>query len=299
MDMAARTIQAHRNAKIEEAAGQFSLYLEGVDATTKRRTKRSTECGAWLTVMPSLLNGTELSATEFRDALRLRYGLNPTNMPIACDGCGDRFTVGHAMTCRKGGLITQRHDDVAGEWHQLCADALSPSRVTDEPIIPQCRTRAEVNGVQRWIEPPEIRGDVAAHGFWNRGTTAIFDIRISDTDAKSFRNQDPGKVLERQATAKKTKYLAACLEARRHFTPLVFSVDGLRAKETVAASKHLARLLSEKWKKPYSQVVGLIRSRLTVALVRSASRCLRDSRDVQARNPALSWVSGSAIRLFR
>jgi hypothetical protein len=299
LDMAARAVTTFRMEKEANADSFYESLLAESAPQVQRRIKRSTECGSWLTAMPSRLNGTELSALEFRDALRLRYGIVPTSMPIACDGCGERFTVGHAMACRKGGLIIHRHDDVAAEWHQLCASALSNSRVTDEPVIPQSRAREVVDGVERWSTPPEIRGDVAAHGFWTRGTTAIFDIRVSDTDARSFRNQDPTKVLERQAKAKKSKYLDSCLEARRHFTPLVFSIDGLRSKETIAASQRLARLLSEKWHRPYSQVVGLIRSRLNIALIRSASRCLRASRDVKARTPSLSWVEGAGIRLFR
>jgi hypothetical protein len=38
---------------------------------------RATETGAWLTVIPDRLNGTDLSADEFRDSLLLRFGLTP------------------------------------------------------------------------------------------------------------------------------------------------------------------------------------------------------------------------------
>eukprot|EP00978_Attheya_sp_CCMP212_P004554 scaffold9935_cov28-Attheya_sp.AAC.1 len=38
---------------------------------------RASETGAWLTVMPDRLNGTDLSADEFRDSLLLRFGLTP------------------------------------------------------------------------------------------------------------------------------------------------------------------------------------------------------------------------------
>lgn len=73
----------------------------------------------------------------------------------------------------------------------------------------------------------------------------------------------------------------------------------MREKETVAASKRLARLLSEKWKRPYSQVVGMVRSRITVALVRASSRCSRDSRDTEASIPALTLVEGTSSKPFR
>ena len=93
------------------------------------------------------------------------------------------------MSCRRGGLIIQRHDDIKMEFQQLCAYALKPSVVSNEPIIPQARTQQMVNGQLRIDDPPEKRGDIAVHGFWTPGTTAIFDIRVTDTDARSHRDR--------------------------------------------------------------------------------------------------------------
>ena len=112
-----------------------------------------------------------------------------------------------------------------------------------------------------------LHGDVSAHGFWSRGTTAIFDIRVTDTDAASNRHLDPLKVLRRQERAKKDKYQEACMQAHQHFTPLVFSVDGLEGKEAMAARKRLASRLASKWNRTYSQVCGFVCSRILFTLV--------------------------------
>ena len=74
-----------------------------VSTVRKRRLLRARETGLWLTLSPELLNGTDLSAEEFRDNLRLRYGQQPSNLPRRCDGCGARFSVEHALSCKKGG----------------------------------------------------------------------------------------------------------------------------------------------------------------------------------------------------
>ena len=79
-------------------------------------------------------------------------------------------------------------------------------------------------GATRAEPTPELRGDIACHGFWTRGTTAIFDVRVTDTDAPSNRNSAPAKVLLRHEKEKKDKYGALCIARRRTFTPLVFSV---------------------------------------------------------------------------
>jgi hypothetical protein len=124
--------QLHKTKdKAEEA--QLQALCAAARPTAARRMKRSTETGAWLTAMPSTLNGTELAKDEFRDNIRLRFGLPPLSLPTHCDGCDERFTVEHAMSCKKGGLVLLRHKDVAAEWHQLCASVLTPSAVSDEP----------------------------------------------------------------------------------------------------------------------------------------------------------------------
>ena len=56
-----------------------------------------------------------------------------------------------------------------------------------------------------------MREDVSAHGFWKRGTTAIFDIRIFNLDAGSYLRMTPGKDLANAEKENKDLYLQACL----------------------------------------------------------------------------------------
>jgi len=264
----------------------------------KRRTNRATRTGAWLTTMPNNQNGTDLSAEEFRDSLRPRYGLTPLNLPDKCDGCAQTFSVPHAMSCKKGGLIVARHDDVKYEWLHLCTTAHTPSAVSDEPFIHSSQDQAAgANG--RTEVAPETRGDVAVHGFYKRGTTTVFDVLITDTDAPSNRNQNPDKILARHEKNKKDKHLEACLARRRHFTPLVFSIDGLQGTEAKAAGRRLAAKLAVKWNRSYSEVCGYVRSRLAIALVRASSRCLRGARDPTARCSHPQWDSGTGLSLYK
>ena len=193
-----------------------------------------------------------------------------------------------------------RHNDVAAEWHHLCAQALTPSAVSDEPLIHTGRdvtAGARAEGTDSGTQPAE-RGDVAVHGFWKRGATAIFDIRVTDTDAPTYRDQDPRKVLAKHERDKKEQYAASCLARRRHFTPLVFSVDSLRGAEAEAATKRLASRLAAKWKRTYSEVCGFVRSRLALTLVRTTSLCLRGARDPTARTSHAIWDSGVGLALY-
>lgn len=285
-----------KKAHEKELEAALEAHMATADAQTARRMRRSKDTGSWLTTTPDTLNGTDLTAEEFRDSLRLRHGLTPKHLPKWCDGCHRSFSVGHALSCPVGGLIMQRHQTLATEWHQLCAAALTPSSVTDEPSIPNLQYGAQ--GAAQGTPPPALRGDVGAHGFWRSGTTAVFDIRVTDTDAAKHRNRDPAKALAKQENEKKQKYGEACREAHMHFTPLVFSVDGMEGREATAARKRLASRLAAKWNREYSQICGFVRSKLAVALVRTTSRCLRGTRDPGRRPQALDWVAGSGLRLF-
>ena len=131
------------------------------------------------------------------------------------------------------------------------------------------------------------------------GQRAVFDIRITDTDALSNCGTDPKKGLKRHEKEKKDKYLEACLASRRTFTPLVYSVDGLAGTEAQAATKRLASMLSRKWARAYSEMCGHVRSRISLALVRATSLCLRGERgNPMAHNPAPAWDSGHGVALY-
>ena len=72
------------------------------------------------------------------------------------------------------------------------------------------------------------------------------DICISDTDARSYADKTSKRVLEDHAKIKKSKYLQPCLDRRRSFAPLIYSVDGMACKEARAFEKCIASLLADK-----------------------------------------------------
>ena len=45
------------------------------------------------------------------------------------------------------------------------------------------------------LVPAESRADVSTHGFWKRGTTAMFGIIIVNLDAGSYLRMTPEKAL--------------------------------------------------------------------------------------------------------
>ena len=296
--------QASRSGRLERE--QRFLNVRASDSPADgRRNKRNCASGVWLTVVPSRLNGTSISADEWRDNVRLRYNHLPLDMPQQCDGCNEHLTVEHALSCKKGGLVHIRHDDVADEWRHLCGTALSFARVEREPrIFSSVGRRARevgdtavdtpVTGERDEMQTTEERGDAGVHGFWQRQRTAIFDVRITDTDARSVRGRDYTKILAAHEKEKKTKYLQSCLQMRKDFTPLVYSVDGIAGREARNAEKKLATHLAAKWGRSYSEMVYYVRVRMALSVVRANSLLIRGSRDRQrASRPQI--VDGSAM----
>ena len=114
------------NAKMAEAISNMHHELQQQDQTkldsvlstldTKqvRAIQRAItfKTSSWLTVLPTTYHHFDLSATEFRDALTVRYHRPLLKMPVTCDGCGTTFSYEHALDGKKGGLITRHHNEV-------------------------------------------------------------------------------------------------------------------------------------------------------------------------------------------
>ncbi|KAL7532614.1 hypothetical protein ACHAXR_004744 [Thalassiosira sp. AJA248-18] len=112
-------------------------------------------------------------------------------------------------------------------------------------------------------------------------------MRVTYTDCKSYESSLSGKVLEKAAKNKKDKYLDACIERRRSFTPLVYSVDGMACSEAKAFEKRVTSLLAGKHGRTYSEMVGFVRQRMSLAVIRSNTLLLRGPRNGRAFRPTV------------
>jgi hypothetical protein len=94
--------------------------------------RRSKETGAWwLNNLPNTLNSTVLSEEEFRDSLRLRFGISPLNSHRHVMGVGRSLTSTTPRSARR----EASYYTATTEWGEMCAHALKPSAVSDEPFI--------------------------------------------------------------------------------------------------------------------------------------------------------------------
>ena len=188
---------------------------------------------------------------EFRDAIKLTYDWEITDIPAICT-CGDLFTLDHAMICRRGGLINQRHSEIrdleAEMLRMVCTD------VETEPVLQEI-TGEELNrGANK---SPDARLDVHARGFWDGQQCAFFDARVC------HRELSPKQIFQ-------------LLEVEQGiFTPLVFTSTGGMANKCKRFHSRLAELLALKKGDDYATTISWIRAKVSFAVLRSALLCLR------------------------
>ena len=148
-------------------------------------------------MQPSTVNGTELGAREWRDAAFLRYGIEPPDLPKYCDGYNARSSICHALDCKRGGVVTARHNELRGGVADLAGKDFTLSHVRDEHLNYQdCavkRTKAKPDGPGDTTDPydtlPEAieqKGDLLIRNLWQNRTDIVHDMRVVNTDAKSY-----------------------------------------------------------------------------------------------------------------
>jgi hypothetical protein len=107
-----------------------------------------------------------------------------------------------------------------------------------------------------------------------QGTDCILDVRVTYTDATSYRNKDPQKVLEAVERLKKKKYLQPCSDQRCHFTPFAVSLYRLVVKEKIFFINNLTENQVQNTGKAYSHLCGFLWARLSITIVIASHMCL-------------------------
>ena len=240
---------------------------------------KDSNISSWLSVLSLARSQFDLSSQEFRDGLALQYKKPLLSVPSVCDSCGAQCSIEHALDCRFGGLVSRRHNEVQDAFGDLASLIWSP--VMKEPIV-----HDSSDGTDALI------ADLSVCGAWEPQTEALFDIRVVDTDAQSYRARTPHDVLSTAEGEKKRKYLQACQDRRATFTSFCVSVDGMLGSEAVFFVKRMSDLLAAKWGRPYGVVSEWVRACLSFAILRAALLCVRGSR---TKWRSLGTIDGASL----
>ena len=170
---------------------QWSIWVN-MNEEQKRANEIARMKGAstWLTSLPSKVENNILNKRKFHDAVRLRYRWHLKYIP-----CGKKFSVDHALSCLKGGLIHQR--DLFGQIAEVSND------VEIEPaLLPVTCEHLQATANRQ----DEARLDWSIGGFWQRGQWAFFDIRVLNPFAPTYRSQSLPAAFSKNDRERKRSY---------------------------------------------------------------------------------------------
>ena len=271
--------KAKSEIRKERRDGQSELLLElrsRMNDDLKRANDIACEIGSsnWLTTLSLEEMGFFLTKQEFWDAFRLRYCWTIKRLPSKC-ACGSSFDISHSLTCKKGGFVIRRHN----ELRDITADLLSEvchDVCIEPPLQP---LTGETLHFRSANTSDEARLDVSARSVWARNQRAFFDIRVFNSTARRYNGQTLKQAYSINENEKKRQYNERVLQVENGtFTPLVFNVHGGMGHECKAFYQRLSELIADKRNEHLSAVSTWIRTKISFALLRSTLMCLRGSR---------------------
>ena len=141
-------------------------------------------------------------------------------MPAFCDGFGSQSSMEHALDCRIGGLVIQRHNEIRDAMGDLVY-----KEVIREPVVREADDKSNVLA---------LTAELGVRSCWQPQVVTLFDVRVVDTDAKSYVQHNVEAVL---SSAEHTKHST--------FTPFVVSVDGVLGHEARMFVNHLGDSIAD------------------------------------------------------
>jgi len=239
--------------------------MESVDSTVPSvllgsvNQSRDKGASSWLTAVLLVDQGLVLNKQEFRDSLRLRYNVPLSDLPSKCV-CGEKYAVSHALSCKKGGFVAQRHDGVRNLLTSFLGEVCTNVEV-EPKLQPLDNERFNLGSA---VTSPQASLDMKAGGFWSRGVTAFFDVRVTHVYSKCNQGKPISTIFKEQEEETKRKCQQRVLDVEMgSFIPLVFGANGGMRADCNCFLKRLAEKLSEKNEEPYHITITWIRTLLS------------------------------------
>ena len=178
----------------------------------------------------------------FWDLLRIRYGWMLTRLPNNCECCAS-FDLQHALSCKKGGFVSLRHNHLRNITSSLSQEVCKD--VSVEPHLQ--KLSGETFEIKTTAMGDEARLDIPARGFWQAGQLAFLNARVFNPNAKRYAKMELTKAYEYNEKENKRLYNERILQVEHgSFTPLIFSATGGMGRECKMFFAPLAEMIAEK-----------------------------------------------------
>ena len=97
----------------KEKENSHKYIMEYLKEKSNRLLQLSTEkdVSNWPTILPNAEYDFELPKQQIWDSISLRYGWEISKLSATCP-CGSKFDIQNSMSCKKGGFVTIRHNEL-------------------------------------------------------------------------------------------------------------------------------------------------------------------------------------------
>ena len=156
----------------------------------------------WFTALPLQQYGYYFDKKTFWDTIRNRHNLPMSPMPEKCV-CSSDFDIEHALNCKKGGFITNRHNNIRDLTAKLLNEVTNDVEV--EPLL-EPKTGEQLR-YKSSILTDNARADIAARSVWINDQRAYSDVRVFNPLPHTYRDISLKKIYERNEKEKKIAYV--------------------------------------------------------------------------------------------
>ena len=135
------------------------------------------------------------------------------------NNCNANISICHAFNCKKGGIITTRHNDISDGGSELEGKSFNSLHVHNRPLIHtgnylregKAHPKGSQNNSPVDMENSEKKGDILICDLCQRGTDIIHNMCVMNTDTLSNWNESPEKCLQTAEKENKKNYLESCI----------------------------------------------------------------------------------------
>ena len=254
---------------------KVSTLMNEVTPLVKRALEIGCDKGSsnWLNCLPLKDKALALTRSDFIDAVNIRYHRDHKGLPEKCV-CGSKFNLTHALTCKHGGYVHMRHDNL----RDLNARLLKKI-CTDVEIEPHLMPVEDVGGGNR---QDGARLDVRARGFWRPAQNTYLDIRTTNPFSATNMKVPLNRISIAHEQQKKREYNHRVLNDQMGtLTPCVYTTSGTMGRECQFFYKKMAQKIAEKKQEREGDVICWIRTKVSFLCLRNSIMAIRGSRNLK------------------
>ena len=277
--------------------------MNNLSKNEKHALELASEKGAsnWLNALPLSRYHLNLNKAEFQDGIYLRYGWEPTNIPLTC-ACGQSFDLTHTLHtlhCAKAEYIQMRRhnesrDTFAILMSEICFD------VKIEPELQSLQGESCVSNSTTTHE--DSRLDVKSNGLWGSMFSRTFlDVKVFNPHEKTSQ-----RLLKDAYKYHDTKILIIPTESftcrTEQLLPAHLPDSASTSGAASAATRTMQRIVEnfgEKCHENYAKIKNYMRSKTSFKLLRSAILCIRGCRSQITKSTVKEYISTPISNLAR